>query len=214
MTEGALVDRTKIALRGKRLEYLTLAWNTVEGLVAVGLGAIAGSIALVGFGLDSFIELVSGTALLWRMSVDADALHRERNERRALRIVGLCFLFLAAYMAYESGSDLLFRRAPQHSVPGVLLACVSLVAMPLLSRAKRKVGHELRSVAMEADAKQSEFCAYLSGILLFGLLMNVLFDFWWADPVAALLMVPIIAREGVAALRGRGCADCRPSQLF
>src|SRR5580693_4195519 len=135
------------------------------------------------------------------MSVDTDASARERNEKRALKIVGICFLGLAAYIAYESVSDLWLRRAPEHSIPGIALACVSLVVMPLLSRAKRKVGRALGSAAMHADAKQTEFCTYLSAVVLTGLLLNALFGLWWADPVAALVMGPIIAKEGIEGLR-------------
>src|SRR5216110_3044037 len=136
MVELAL-ERHVFAQRGKRLEYFTIAWNSLEGIVAVVAGTFAGSISLVGFGIDSFIEVTSGSALLWRMSVDAEVQRRELNERRALRIVGVCFLLLAAYLAYESVLDLWSRRAPEHSIPGIVLACVSLVVMPLLSRAKR-----------------------------------------------------------------------------
>jgi len=202
------VDRERLAAvgRGRRLEYITAAWNGLEGLVAIAAGVVAGSISLVGFGIDSFIEVASGCVLLWRMSVDWRIERREANERRALRVVGVCFLALAVYLAYESGSDLWARRAPEHSVAGIFLACASLVAMPLLSRAKRKVGTALGSAAMHADARQTEFCTYLSAVLLGGLVLNALFGLWWADPLAALVMVPIIAREGLEALRGRACA--------
>src|SRR6266576_1491552 len=193
MPEAAL-DRRLIAQRGKRLEYFTIAWNTLEGLVAVIAGAFAGSISLVGFGIDSFIEVISGAALLWRMSVDADVHRRERNERLSLRIVGVCFLALAVYILYESVSDLVARSAPQHSLPGIVLACVSLVAMPLLSRAKKKVGAELDSRAMKADARQTDFCVYLSAILLAGLVLNTALGWWWADPVSALVITPVIER--------------------
>jgi divalent metal cation (Fe/Co/Zn/Cd) transporter len=209
MSETALLERTAIVRHGRRLEYFTIAWNAVEGLVAVIAGVVAGSISLVGFGIDSFIEVISGSVLLWRMSVDADVPRRERNERRALRVVGVCFLLLTAYIAYESALDLRSRRVPEHTIPGIILACVSLVAMPLLSRAKRKVGRALGSAAMHADAKQTEFCAYLSAILLAGLLLNALFALWWADPVAALIMVPIIAKEGIEGLQGEACDECR-----
>jgi divalent metal cation (Fe/Co/Zn/Cd) transporter len=194
--------------RGRRLEYFTIGWNTLEGLVAVIAGAVAGSVSLIGFGIDSFIEVTSGSALLWRMSVDADVHRRERNERRALQVVGLCFLCLAVYITCESATDLWSKRAPEHSIPGILLACVSLVVMPLLSRAKRRVGHALGSASMHADAKQTEFCTYLSAILLAGLLLNSVFGSWWADPVAGLIMVPIIAKEGVEGLQGKACNDC------
>jgi len=197
--------RKTFAERGKRLEYFTIAWNSLEGLVAVIAGAIAGSISLVGFGMDSFIEVTSGATLLWRMSVDADEESRERNERLSIRIIGVCFLALAVYVAYEGVSDLISRRAPQHSIPGIVLACVSLVVMPILSRAKKRVAKELDSAAMRADAKQTDFCVYLSAILLVGLLLNAALGWWWADPVAGLVMTPIIAKEGVEGVKGDPC---------
>ena len=208
MAETAVLERKAVVLRGRRLEYFTIVWNALEGLVAVVAGAIAGSISLVGFGIDSFIEVTSGAALMWRMSVDADVKRRERNERRALQIVGACFLALAAYITYESAMDLWSKKAAEHSIPGIVLACVSLVVMPLLSRAKLKVGRALGSAAMHADAKQTGFCTYLSGILLAGLLLNALFGLWWADPVAGLVMVPVIAKEGMEGLEGKACDDC------
>ena len=208
MGEIAVLDRTALVRQGQRLEYFTVIWNAVEGLVAVVAGLIAGSISLVGFGIDSFIEVTSGSVLLWRMSVDANVRDRERNEKRALRIVGLCFSLLAVYIGFESGSDLWFRRAPEHSIPGIVLACLSLVVMPLLSRSKRTVGHALNSAAMQADAKQTQFCTYLSAILLLGLVLNAVFGLWWADPAAALVMVPIIAKEGIERLQGKTCDDC------
>jgi divalent metal cation (Fe/Co/Zn/Cd) transporter len=208
MTEIGILDRTESVRQGRRLEYFTIAWNTVEGLIAVVAGLIAGSISLVGFGIDSFIEVTSGSVLLWRMSVDARVRDRERNEKRALKVVGICFLVLAAYIAYESATDLWSKRTPEHSIPGIILACVSLIVMPLLSRAKRRIGLELGSAAMRADAKQTEFCTYLSAILLAGLLLNAIFGLWWADPVAGLIMVPVIAKEGVQGLQGKACEEC------
>jgi divalent metal cation (Fe/Co/Zn/Cd) transporter len=202
-----LTDRLNLARRGRRLEYFTIGWNTLEGLVAVIAGASAGSISLVGFGVDSFIEVASGSALLWRMSVDADAHRREQSERVALRMVGVGFLLLAVYIAFEAVRDLVGQEAPAHSLPGIVLACVSLVVMPLLSRAKRRVGAGLHSAAMHADAKQTEFCTYLSAILLGGLVLNSAWGLWWADPIAALMMVPIIAKEGIDGLRGDPCCD-------
>jgi len=202
------LERPAAVLRGRRLEYFTVVWNTLEGLIAVVSGIIAGSISLVGFGIDSFIEVTSGSVLLWRMSVDSDVRSRERNEKRALRFVGLCFLLLAAYISYDSILDLWSKRAPEHSIAGIALACVSLVVMPILSRAKRKVGRALGSAAMHADAKQTEFCTYLSAILLVGLLLNAFFGLWWADPIAALIMVPIVTKEGIEGLRGKACNDC------
>lgn len=209
MADTAILERTATVKRGRRLEYFTIVWNLAEGLVAVVAGAMAGSISLVGFGIDSFIEVTSGAALLWRMAVDSDEHRRELNERRALKAVGICFLALAAYITYESIPDLWFKRAPEHSIPGIVLACVSLVVMPLLSRAKRSVGKALGSAAMHADAKQTEFCTHLSAILLGGLLLNALLGLWWADPLAALVMTPIIAKEGVDGLQGKACQDCK-----
>ena len=202
-----VLERQAIARRGKRLEYFTIAWNSLEGLVAVIAGAISGSISLVGFGIDSFIEVTSGATLLWRMAVDGEERSRERNERFSLRIVGVCFLALSAYIAYESVSDLISRKIPEHSVAGIILASVSLLVMPILSRAKKRVGKALGSAAMNADAKQTDFCMYLSAILLVGLVLNSVLGWWWADPAAALIMVPIIAKEGLDGVKGKQCCD-------
>ena len=204
MSDLAIARRT-LAHRGKQLEYFTIAWNSLEGLIGIGAGVLAGSITLVGFGIDSLIEVTSGAALLWRMSVDADVERRERSERLSLRIVGGCFLVLAFYVAYEAASDITRKSAPERSIPGIVLACASLIVMPILSRAKKNVGRALNSAAMNADARQTDFCVYLSGILLAGLLLNAALGWWWADPIAALVMVPIIATEGLNGLRARTC---------
>jgi divalent metal cation (Fe/Co/Zn/Cd) transporter len=200
-----VLNRQAATRRGKLVEYFTIAWNSLEGVVAVVAGALAGSISLVGFGIDSFIEVTSGSVLLWRMSVDGDVFNRERNEKLSLRIVGVCFLALSVFVGYEAVSTLIIRKAPEHSIPGIILACASLVVMPLLSRAKKRVGKALGSTAMHADAKQTDFCVYLSAVLLGGLLLNALFGWWWADPVAALVMAPIIFKEGVDGMRARTC---------
>jgi divalent metal cation (Fe/Co/Zn/Cd) transporter len=200
-----IISREAAAHRGKRLEYFTIAWNSLEGLIGIGAGTIAGSISLVGFGIDSLIEVTSGAMLLWRMSVDADAARRERNERFSLRIVGACFLALALYVASGALVDLGKKAAPERSIPGIALAVVSLIVMPMLSRAKKSVGKLLGSTAMKADARQTDFCAYLSAILLVGLVLNAISGWWWADPAAALVMVPIIAKEGFEGVRARSC---------
>jgi divalent metal cation (Fe/Co/Zn/Cd) transporter len=191
--------------RGKALEYISIAYNSLEGIIAIVAGFFAGSIALVGFGFDSVIEVTSGAALLWRLNADVDESRRERIEAITVRIVGACFLVLAIYIIYESVTTLVHRTAPERSVPGIILASVSLIVMPLLTREKRKVANGIRSGAMAADAKQTEFCTYLSAILLGGLMFNDLLGWWWADPIAALIMVPIIAKEGVDGLRGEEC---------
>jgi len=204
-----MLDRRLLAQHGKQLEYFTIAWNTLEAVVALVAGAFAGSVSLIGFGLDSFIEVISGGTLLWRMSTDADSSRRERNEKLSLKIVGICFLALATYIAFESIADLLGRKAPQHSLAGIILAVVSLIVMPISSAAKRRVARELGSRAMDADARQTEFCSYLSAILLGGLLLNAVGGWWWADPTAALIMTPFIATEGYHAIRGEGyCHQC------
>jgi len=202
-----VVNRQAIAYRGRKLEYFTIAWNTLEGIVGVVAGAMAGSISLVGFGIDSFIEVVSGAALLWRMSVDAEEHRRERIEQITLKTVGICFLALAAYVGYAAVSTLMAKRAPEHSLAGIILACAALVVMPLLSRGKRRVAAQLKSAAMSADAKQADFCMYLSAILLGGLLLNAVANLWWADPISGLIMVPIIGKEGIEGLRGDTCCE-------
>jgi divalent metal cation (Fe/Co/Zn/Cd) transporter len=204
--EGA--RRAKLVKRGRRLEYITIGYNSLEGLIAILAGLLAGSIALVGFGFDSIIEVTSGVVLLWRLHADRDEARRERVEAISLRIVGAAFLVLALYVAYDSATSLIQREPPDESAPGIVLAAASLIIMPLLVRAKRKVASGIASGAMAADAEQTELCTYLSAILLGGLLLNALFGWWWADPVSALAMVPIITREGVEALRGETCADC------
>lgn len=201
------MDRTSFIRRGLTLEYFTIAYNSLEGLVAIIFGLIAGSIALVGFGFDSVIEVISGAVLLWRLYADVDEARRERVELLSFRAVGICFAMLAFYVAYDAISSLVRHESPGRSVPGILLAVASLVVMPLLARAKRRVAASIKSEALRADAKQTEFCTYLSAILLGGLLLNALFGWWWADPVAALAMVPIIAKEGIEGLSGDPCCD-------
>jgi divalent metal cation (Fe/Co/Zn/Cd) transporter len=202
---ASAVDRAAVVRRGQWLEYFTIFYNSLEAVIAIVAGLMAGSVALVGFGFDSVIEVTSGAALLWRLHADVDEATRERADRLSLRIVGACFLALAAYVTYEALEVLITGNAPERSVPGMILAAVSVVVMPLLARAKRKVAAEIESAAMRADARQTDFCMYLSAILLGGLALNVLFGWWWADPAAALIMVPIIAREGIEAVQGKEC---------
>lgn len=204
----SVLDRKVLVERGRRLEYLTLAWNCFEAAVALASGLLAGSVALVGFGLDSVIETASAAILLWRLRADADTQRRERTERTAHRLVGVGFVLLAAYVAVESVRALWMRAQPESSLPGILIAAAAVIVMPLLARAKRRVARQLASGAMHADSRQADFCMYLSAILLAGLLLHTLLGWWWTDPVAALVMVPIIAREGILGLRGETCDDC------
>ena len=171
-------------------------------------GLIAGSVALVGFGFDSVIEVTASGAAQWRLRADVDTDRRERAERATTRIIGWSFLALAAYVAYESVETLARRDAPGRSVVGLVLLALSAVVMPWLARAKRRVAHAMSSRALEADAMQTSLCAYLSVIALAGVALNALVGWWWADPVAALMMTPIIAREGIEGLRGNAqCGD-------
>lgn len=199
------VERTEHLRHGRKLEYFTIGWNIAEAGVAIGAGWFAGSIALVGFGVDSLIESLSGSVLLWRLSSPA---HDESREKIALKLVGISFLILTAYIAFEAIKSLLAHEPPQTSFVGIGLSVVSLIIMPLLARAKRLSASNLESRAMKADSRQTDLCAYLSAILLGGLALNALLGWWWADPVAALIMVPIIAREGFEGLRGEICDNC------
>jgi len=201
------LDRTALVARGRRLEYFTIAWNGFEAGVALVSGLLAGSIALVGFGLDSVIETISAGILLWRLRAEDNPLRRERTESTARRLVGICFLALAVYVVVESLRALWIKAQPERSIPGILIALAAVVVMPPLGSAKRRVAAQMDSRALHADSRQADFCAYLSAILLAGLLLHMVLGWWWADPVAALVMTPIIAREGVQGLRGQDCDD-------
>lgn len=204
MTES----RAVLVARSRRLNYATLAYNALEGVIAIASGMVAGSVALIGFGIDSGIELTASVVALWRLRHDADHARRERAERTAHRIIGVLFLALALYVAVEAGLALWHREQPGESPIGIALAAASVIVMPYLARAKRRVGLALGSRALTAEATQTSLCMWLSAILLVGLLLNALFGWWWADPVAALAMVPIIAKEGVEGVRGTpACGD-------
>jgi divalent metal cation (Fe/Co/Zn/Cd) transporter len=203
-----VVTRYQQLQRGILLEYLTVAWNIVEGIVAIASGAVSGSIALVGFGIDSFIETSSGGILLWRLRAEHRGHDAKRVERKALKLVGVSFMLLAAYVTFESVKSLIGREAPERSVVGIVIAVLSLIVMPWLAYHKRTAAHNLSSAALKADSRQTSLCAYLSVILLVGLLLSDLIGWWWADPIAGLCMVPIIVNEGREALRGETCLDC------
>ena len=195
------ISNAKQVRRGRRLAYLTIVWNSLEAIIAIVAGIVAGSIALVGFGFDSVIEVSSGAIILWRLFAG------EHREKLALKLVGVSFLALTAYIAFDAVKSLWFREPPETTFVGIGIAALSLIVMPILARAKRNVAKQLNSNAMFADSRQTDLCAYLSGILLGGLILNAIFGWWWADPVAALIMVPIIAKEGIGALRGETCCD-------
>jgi len=183
-----------------RLEYFTLSWNAVEAVVAIVAGALASSIALVGFGLDSVIETIAAATLLWRLKQRGDL--EAAAESRALRIVGATFFVLAAYVTLESVRDLWLRHEPRESLLGIGLAVVSLIVMPILGTAKRRLARRMGSRALAADGMETLLCAYLSFTLLLGLSLNAWLGWWWADPVAALAMVGFMLREGWEAFEG------------
>ncbi len=210
MQEAEIVARrASLVARGLRLNYVTLFYNALEGIVALVAGMMAGSVALVGFGFDSLIEVTAGGAAQWRLRADVTAQRRERVEQVSLRVIGMSFLLLAVFVAYDSVSSLWRNERPDESPVGIALAAVSLVVMPLLARAKRRVATALGSGALTAEAQQTTLCAYLSAILLGGLILNAFLGWWWADPVAALVMVPIIAHEGIEGVQGKSrcCGD-------
>jgi divalent metal cation (Fe/Co/Zn/Cd) transporter len=207
MTATTSMTRVRAVRRGQWLTWATLGYNSLEGLLSIGAGLFAGSVALIGFGVDSFIEVTASLAAIWRLRVDSDAQRRAFAERWALRVIGVCFLALAAYIAVDASRSLIGRAAPERSLFGIVIAAVSLIVMPLLARAKRRVGDALASRAIRAEARQTDICMYLSAILLGGLGLNALFGWWWADSIAALAMVPLIAWEGREAFRGRTCCD-------
>jgi divalent metal cation (Fe/Co/Zn/Cd) transporter len=188
----------------------TMAYNVIEAGLALASGVAARSIALVGFGLDSLIELTAASVLLWRLRVEArgaDAETVERTERRVTRIVGLTFVLLALYVTLQAVWLLWAREQPQESRLGIALAVASLIVMPLVSLGKLRAAREIGSRALRAEAKETLACSYLSFTLLLGLGLNAALGWWWADPAAALLMVPWLVREGVEGLRGDGCDD-------
>ena len=197
--------RNILVRRGRTLEYFTIGWNSLEAVIAIASGVAAGSIALFGFGVDSIIETSSGAIILWRLFAG------EEKENIALKLVGSSLLVLALYVGFDAIKSLIYQEQPEESFVGIGLAVASLIVMPFLARRKRKVAAKLNSRALHADSKQTDICAYLSAILLGGLLLNALFDWWWADPMAALIMIPIIAKEGIEALQGKTCcvSECK-----
>lgn len=203
-----VTSREAILARARRLEYLTVGWNVVEGLVAVSAAVAAGSVALLGFGIDSFVECASGLVLLWRLAAERrgmDAAAVERLDARAHKLVGASLFLLAGYIALDAGAALWTRERPEPSVVGLALTAVSIVTMRWLARAKRRAAAALQSRALEADAFQTTACFWLSVIALGGVGLNMALGWWWADPVAALGMTWFIAREGAEAWRGEDC---------
>jgi divalent metal cation (Fe/Co/Zn/Cd) transporter len=203
VSRSADVAAARLRHRARQLAWLTIAWNSLECVIAVGAGVAAGSIALVGFGLDSLVEVFAGGVVLWKLSGGAD----EDRERRALRLIALSFFALAAYVVAEVVRDAVGDAEAGDSVVGIALAAVSLAIMPALAVAKRRVGRALGDPVVTADSAETLLCSYLSAVLLLGLVVNATVGWWWADPLAALVIAGLALREGREAWRGDTCCD-------
>ena len=199
-------ERARLGRRAQLLAGASVAYNVVEAVVAITAGVVAGSVALIGFGLDSVVEVSSGLIILWQFR------HRlpESRERQALRLMAFSFFALVAYVAFESVRALLFGGEPDASPVGIGLAIASLITMPFLSWAQRRTGNALGSNAVVADSTQTLLCTYLSAVLLVGLVLNATFGWGWADPIAGLIIAAVAVREGIEAWRGEGC--CAPAR--
>ncbi|RAS69853.1 cation efflux family protein [Lentzea atacamensis] len=193
--------KTTLTKRVRWLVAATITYNVVEAIIALTAGTIASSTALIGFGLDSIIEVASAAAVAWQFS----GKDPEARERTALKVIAVSFFALAAYVTFESVTALIFQERAEHSTVGIVLAAVSLLVMPGLSYAQRRAGRELGSASAVADSKQTLLCTYLSAVLLVGLGVNSLFGWWWADPLAALVIAAVAVKEGREAWRGDHC---------
>lgn len=195
---AVVAEREALVRRGRLLAWATILWNSIEGVIAVASGIAAGSVALVGFGADSYVEVFTGAVILWRLAKERHGVEVSvAAERRAVKVIAATFFVLAAGVAFESVRKLATGEHPDTSPVGIGLTIVSLIVMPLLAYAKRRVGRRLGSRSIQADATQTGLCVWLSAIVLAGLVLNTLFSWWWADPVAALAIVYVAAREGV-----------------
>jgi divalent metal cation (Fe/Co/Zn/Cd) transporter len=194
-----------------RLEWILISYNTLEAAASIFFGISAESVALIGFGLDSIIEVACAGILIWRLVCHSNVEDEEAREKKALFFVGVTFFLLAAYVGYESISKLLRHEVPQVSIAGIVIAALSMIIMPSLGLAKRKIAKQIKSKALEADATETMICAYLSVILLIGLGLNALFGWWWADPIAGFVMVYFLIKEGREAVSGEDCCgkECR-----
>ena len=198
-------ERRGLVLRARRLAWLGVAWHAIEMAVAIAAGVVAGSIALVGFGADSFVEALAGLIVIWRFAEART--HSEAAERRAQRLIGVSFFAVGAYVVVEAIRTLAIASHPDASWVGIALAAVTLVTMPPLAAAKSRVGDRLGSSATKSEGRQNLLCGYLSAGLLVGLGANAILGWWWADPAAALLIAVVAVREGREAWRGEACRD-------
>lgn len=207
-TDPASARRDALARRIRLLVAATISYNVIEAIVAITAGTIASSTALIGFGLDSVIEVSSAAAVAWQFSARDHAIC-EAREKRALRIIAVSFFALAAYVTVDAARALAGAGEAERSVPGIVIAALSLLVMPFLSAALRRAGRELGSASAVADSKQTLLCTYLSAVLLVGLVLNATLGWSWADPIAALVIAAIALKEGRDAWQGKGC--CAPT---
>lgn len=207
MALTAPTTRTEAVVRQKWLTAATIGWNCVEGVVAIVAGVVAGSVSLIGFGLDSGIEVSAALILSWRLAQERRTGCKQDADRLAQRLIAVSFAVLALYVGFESSRDLVLADRPEESVTGIVLAALSLVTMPLLARAKRQLAPLLGSRAVEAEAAQTYLCALMSASLLVGLTANAALGWWWADPLAALFIAAAAGREGIATWRADSLAD-------
>ncbi len=213
MSDLAVDHRASSIRHALRLEWLTIGWNVVEGVVAVAAAVVAGSVALLGFGIDSFVESASGAVLVWRLLAERRGMNPEDVEHldaKAHKLVGATLFLLAAYIGIDAAVTLWNREMPRPSAVGIVLTVVSMVAMQWLARAKRRAAQRLGSRALEADAFQTTACFWLSVITLAGIGLNAALGWWWADPAAAFGMTWFIAKEGTEAWRGEDCGCSAP----
>ena len=200
MSVDAMVGGATLRTRARQLAWATVVWNVVEALVAISAGTVAGSAALIGFGLDSTIEVASALVIIWQFAgVD------EEREQRALRLIALSFFALASYVSIRAVLDLSGANEADTSTVGIALAIASLIVMPVLAVVKRRTGRQLGSTTVTADSQQTVLCTYLSAVLLVGLVLNATIGWWWADPVAALIIAALATREGIEAWNGDSC---------
>lgn len=194
--------RDRLVRRGVVLEIFTLSWMTVEAGIAIAAGVAAGSVALLAFGIDSMIEFVAALVVLQAFRAEQTGRSGGERERRALRMIGITFFLLAAYIVVEAGDTLINASVPKTSAAGIAVSAAALLVMPTLSAVKRRTGNRLGSGMLLADAAESLFCAYLSATVLVGLVLNASLGWWWADPIAALAVVPLVIKEGLEAIEG------------
>jgi len=202
-------DRRRYGRRAQLLAGISVVYNAVEAVIAIGAGLVAGSVALIGFGLDSIVEVSSGLIILWQFRHPLP----QSREQKALRLMALSFFALAAYVSFESVRAITSAHEPETSNVGIALAATSLAVMPFLSWAQRRTGRALGSNAVVADSTQTLLCTYMSGVLLVGLVLNATLGWWWADPIAGLVIAAVAAKEGREAWRGENCCGPTPTGL-